>query len=103
MAELRQQKGVAARALEFTILTAARTGEAIGAAWAEIDLGARLWVIPAERMKAGREHRVPFSEPVAALLAALPRKGSRVIPRVEHGHVDVVAPDGPRRSDRARL
>jgi len=55
IAELRQQEGVAARALEFAILTAARTGEVIGAKWDEIDLSERLWVVPAERMKAGKE------------------------------------------------
>lgn len=66
--ELRQQEGVAARALEFTILTAARTGEVISATWAEIDLEARLWTIPAERMKAGREHRVPLSDAALAIL-----------------------------------
>ena len=54
-------------------------------------------------MKAGREHRVPLSEPVARAAGRLPRKGSRVIPRVEYGHADVVAPDGARRSDRARV
>ncbi|MGH7046817.1 MAG: tyrosine-type recombinase/integrase [Stellaceae bacterium] len=69
MAELRQQEGVAARALEFAILTVARTGEAIGARWSEIDLEARLWTIPPERMKkADREHRVPLSEPAMAIL-----------------------------------
>src|ERR1700686_4521073 len=52
MAELRQQEGVAARALEFAILTAARTGEVIGARWDEINTAERLWIIPAERMKA---------------------------------------------------
>lgn len=62
MAGLRQQKGVAARALEFAILTAARTGEVIGARWDEIDIAGRLWTVPGERMKAGREHRVPLSE-----------------------------------------
>jgi integrase len=67
-AELRQQEGVAARALEFAILTAARTGEVIGAKWAEIDLGERLWTIPAERMKAGKEHRVPLSDAAVAIL-----------------------------------
>ena len=61
--EMRQQEGVAARALEFAILTVARTGEVIGATWAEIDLEGCLWTVPAERMKAGREHRVPLSEP----------------------------------------
>jgi integrase len=68
MVALRQQDGIGAKALEFAILTAARTGEVIGARWAEIDLEARLWVIPPERMKAGREHRVPLSEPAAAIL-----------------------------------
>jgi integrase len=68
MAELRQQEGIAARSLELAILTAARTGEVIGARWAEIDEEARLWVIPGERMKAGREHRVPLSEPALAIL-----------------------------------
>jgi integrase len=62
IAELRQEKGVAAKALEFTILTAARTGEVIGAKWDEIDLGERLWTVPGGRMKAGKEHRVPLSD-----------------------------------------
>jgi integrase len=60
MLALRQQEGVAARALEFTILTAARTGEVIGARWEEINIAERLWSVPVERMKAGREHRVPL-------------------------------------------
>ena len=62
IAELRQQEGVAAQALEFTILTAARSGEVIGAKWDEFDLGERLWTIPSERMKAGKEHRLPLSD-----------------------------------------
>ena len=61
MAELRKQEGVAALALELLILTASRTGEVIGARWSEIDLQKRLWTVPAERIKAGREHRVPLS------------------------------------------
>ena len=72
IADLRQQGGTAARALEFAILTASRTGEVIGARWEEIDLEARLWVVPGERMKAGREHRVPLSDAAMAILAALP-------------------------------
>jgi integrase len=80
MAELRSKDGLAARALEFVILTAARTGEVLGARWAEIDLQNCLWVVPAERMKAGREHRVPLSEAAMALLAALKREGDRVFP-----------------------
>jgi integrase len=71
MAELRDQDGVAARALEFTILTAARTGEVIGATWAEIDLRAGLWTVPAERMKAGREHRVPLPDASLDVLKAV--------------------------------
>jgi integrase len=76
MLKLRQQEGIAARALEFAILTAARTGEVIGAAWAEInrageDAEARLWTIPGSRMKAGKEHRVPLSGPACAVLAQM--------------------------------
>jgi integrase len=70
LAELRSHDGITPRALEFAILTAARTGAVIGATWSEIDLEGRLWTIPAERMKAGREHRVPLSEPAAAILRA---------------------------------
>jgi integrase len=73
MAELRRQNGLAARGLEFAILTAARTGEVLGATWAEFDLEGRTWTIPATRMKAGREHRTPLSEPAVALLTALPQ------------------------------
>lgn len=62
------QVGVAARALEFTIATAARTGETIGAKWSEIDMAAKLWTVPAERMKAGREHRVPLSPRAVEIL-----------------------------------
>jgi integrase len=82
MVELRRQEGVAARALEFAILTVARTSEALGATWSEIDLERHLWVIPAERMKSGREHRVPLSEPAVAILAAMKevREGGYVFP-----------------------
>ena len=74
MVALRRQEGVAARALEFVVLTAARSGEALGAEWSEIDLAAKTWVIPASRMKAGREHRVALSDAAIALLEALPRE-----------------------------
>lgn len=73
MAGLRQREGMAARALEFAILTAARSGEVRMATWDEIDLEARCWTVPADRMKAGREHRVPLSGAAVALLEALPR------------------------------
>src|SRR5262249_9774108 len=59
---LRSQQGVAARALEFTILTAARSGEVARACWSEIDTASKLWTVPPERMKAGKSHRVPLSD-----------------------------------------
>jgi integrase len=65
---LREQEGIAARALEFTILTAARTGEAIFARWSEIDLLDKVWTVSAARMKAGREHRVPLSARALGIL-----------------------------------
>jgi integrase len=68
------REGVAARALEFTILTAVRTSESIGAKWAEIDLAAKLWTVPAGRIKGGREHRVPLSDRAVELLQVLPRE-----------------------------
>lgn len=68
-----EQKDLAARALEFAILTTARDGEVRGATWDEIDLKAAVWIIPAERMKAGREHRIPLSRAAVKLLNALPR------------------------------
>lgn len=70
MADLAERNGVAARALAFTILTAARSGETRGMTWAEVDLDARVWTIPAARMKAGKEHRVPLSDAACALLSA---------------------------------
>jgi integrase len=72
MSALRSQHGPAARALEFTILTAARTGEITGAVWSEIDLVGKVWTIPAERMKMDREHRVPLSDRAVEILKALP-------------------------------
>jgi integrase len=74
MTALREQQGVAARALEFTILTAARTGETIGARWSEIDFDNATWTVPAGRMKASKEHRVPLSKPALQLLADVPRE-----------------------------
>ncbi len=71
MVKLLQQEGVAARAFEFLILTAARTGEVIGARWPEINLREKLWTIPAERMKAGKEHRVPLSPRAVEILEAI--------------------------------
>lgn len=71
MADLSQRPGMGARALAFAILTAARSGEVRGATWGEIDVQAGVWTVPAERMKAGREHRVPLSEPALAILTGL--------------------------------
>jgi len=73
MIDLRQRAGVAARALEFTILTAARSGEVRGATWGELDLEAKIWTLPGERMKAGREHRIPLGKAAMGLLKELPK------------------------------
>jgi integrase len=68
MAELRKREGIAARALEFTILTAARTGEVLGARWEEMNIQDKVWVVPPSRMKVAREHRVPLSRAAVAVL-----------------------------------
>jgi integrase len=73
MAALIEQPGIGAIALRFAILTAARTGEVIGATWGEVDMRERLWVVPAARMKAKRAHRVPLSPPAVEVLAAAER------------------------------
>jgi integrase len=75
MAALKLRQGSAARALEFTVLCAARTGEVIGAKWDEFDPAERVWTVPAGRMKAGREHRVALSAAAVELLKSLPRDG----------------------------
>jgi integrase len=74
MSLLTTREGVAARALEFTIFTAARTGETIGAQWDEIDLDEKTWTVPAGRIKGGREHRVPLSQPAMDVLRGIPRE-----------------------------
>jgi integrase len=80
MGELRDRDGAAARALEVLIHTALRTSEVLGARWEEIDIANRLWTIPAERMKAGKEHRVPLTDKAIALLEALPKRTEFVFP-----------------------
>jgi integrase len=75
MDELRNKEGESARALELTILCAARTGEVIGARWSEIDVTSRLWTIPAIRMKSGREHRVPLSDRALEIIGEPSRRG----------------------------
>jgi integrase len=77
MAELRARDSVSARALEFTTLTAARTAETIGAKWDEFDLKAHVWTVPADRMKARKEHRVPLCARSMEILQSLPRYGMR--------------------------
>lgn len=71
--ELRNRDGVSARALEFSIFTAARSGEVRGATWEEIDFSARVWTVPGRRMKARREHRVPLSDEAIHILEQMPR------------------------------
>lgn len=80
MEELREIEGLPARALELAILTACRSEEIRGATWAEIDLDLGVWVIPAERMKGGKTHRVPLNNQALELLQALPGKDGYVFP-----------------------
>lgn len=82
MADLRSRDAMAALALEFCILTATRTGETLGAEWEEIDLDTGLWVIPASRMKVGKEHRIPLNKRILEILAKLAaaRTGRFVFP-----------------------
>ena len=83
MAELRALPGIVPRALEFAILTAARTNEAVGTRWSEIDLAHGEWNIPGSRMKGGRDHRVLLSDAAIALLRALPRFSELVFPSAD--------------------
>lgn len=91
MAQLRQRDDVAGRALEFLILTAARLGEVHGATWSEVDLTARMWTIPAKRMKAQKEHRVPLSPRAVAVLQGTPRTSDYVFPAIgAHALLDLL-------------
>jgi len=105
MTELGRRTGWSARALEMTILTAARTSEITGARWDEFDLAAKVWTIPAGRMKAGEEHRVPLSGAAIKILKVLPRDGSEwVFPGARGGHISEAAMsalvrNGMRRTD----
>ncbi|WP_066548949.1 MULTISPECIES: tyrosine-type recombinase/integrase [unclassified Sphingomonas] len=87
MADLRGRSAVAARALEFTILTAARSAEVLGAQWNEIDTEKKVWIIPARRMKAGREHRVPLSPQAMEIVEAMAKLGTEghLFPGAEKG------------------
>src|SRR5690606_37176406 len=71
VARLRGVQGLSGRAIEFLILTAARSGEVLGAKWDEMDLDAGIWTVPANRMKANKEHRVPLSDAALDILKAL--------------------------------
>lgn len=87
MSTLRDQPGVAAAALEFAILTAARTSEVLGASWSEVNFSTSTWVIPANRMKAGREHRIPLSNRTVCILKVMEklRIGEAVFPSSHSG------------------
>ena len=108
MVALRDQEGVAARALEFTILTAARTGESIGATWDEVSFADKVWIIPGKRMKGGKEHRVPLCDRALAILREIKPAddapnavkqfvfsgGKPGTAAEQHGLLDAVAADG---------
>jgi integrase len=83
--KLRSRKAMAALALEFTILTAARTGEVIGATWEEIDFAKQVWTVPAHRMKAGREHRIPLSPRALEILETMKPSGTTFVFAGERG------------------
>jgi integrase len=87
MAKLHEHTSISARALEFVILTATRTGETLGAAWNEVNLKERLWIIPENRMKGDAEHRVPLSAPAIAILKEMHeiRRGDLVFPGAKQG------------------
>lgn len=93
MGALREKSYISAYCLRFVILTASRSSEARGAKWEEIDLAARLWTIPAERMKAHRPHRAPLCEEAVQLLEAMPRfeEQSLVFPGARGGRLSDVA------------
>ena len=82
MAQLREREATAALALEFCILTATRSGETLGARWFEVDMAAKVWTVPAARMKAARAHRIPLSDRAMAILEKLEpaRTGDFVFP-----------------------
>ena len=104
LVDLQAQQGTAARALEFTILTAARTGETIGATWSEIDFDDSTWTVPKDRMKAGKEHRVPLSKRAVALLRTLqPKDADGVLLEDELAFVFPNVRSGARMSDMAML
>jgi len=91
-AQLREREATAALALEFVILTASRTSEALGATWAEVDLNKAIWTIPAARMKAGKEHRVPLSLRAVEILDAVkPLQKDNLFPADKGGRLSTMA------------
>jgi integrase len=80
MGELCDRDSLSAKALELTILCACRTSEVIGAEWSEFDLKTKVWTIPANRMKAGKEHRIPLSDRALAIVRDIPRHKARIFP-----------------------
>lgn len=88
---LRKREAVAALALEFTILTAARSSEVLGGQWNEVDLGKAIWTIPASRMKAGKEHRVPLSQRAVEILEAVRSLGSSFMFPAKNGGLSGMA------------
>jgi integrase len=94
IARLRKRDALSARALEFLILTCTRSSEGRGALWTEIDMVARLWILPPERMKESKEHRVPLSDAAMAILEPLSemRTGDNVFPNMSgKGHISETA------------
>ena len=92
MGDLRKRDAMAALALEFVILTATRTSEALGATWTEVDLGKEVWTIPATRMKAGKEHRVPLSPRAIEILEAVKPLGKAFLfPADKGGELSTMA------------
>lgn len=93
MVDLRQHEGDGARALELQVLTACRPGEVAGAQWSEFDLDGAVWTIPGERMKAGKEHRVPLSKPAVRLLRGLERIDAFVFHGLRGGCLNTEGPE----------
>ena len=92
MGKLRERDEMAALALEFVILTATRTSEVLGATWAEVDLDKAVWTIPASRMKAGKEHRIPLSPRAVEILEAMkPLKSANLFPSDKGGKLSTMA------------
>ncbi len=111
ISELRARESLAALALEFTILTACRSGEVLGARWEELDLDKKVWTIPAIRMKAGHAHRVPLTDHALKILQSVPRLGDNAFfpgrkagqAAVIHGHDDAASAHGSGQHYRPRL